>query len=519
MTGAASRTAERLLTPLRPGRSAETLSWHTIPRLEASHEHHRPLSTRGTVSRSLAARAATALRTETGLARAALGAIALHMVDDAFLQPNPGTSAGDHLASGLIPTGLLVLAAWAYPRLRAGFRATLAFVFAFFGLLAGSEALGYAAQSGVSGDDYTGLLSFAAGLVLLGIGTATLWRSRRTDDHPAWRYPRRLLLTAGSLAVAFVFALPIAVGYFFTHVGRADVAPAKLGAAHEDVSFETSDGLTLKGWFVPSKNGATVISFPGRKGPQKHARMLIRHGYGVLLFDRRGEGESDGDPNGYGWTGGRDLHAAVGFLQQRSDVDPDRIGGLGLSVGGEMMIQAAAESTAFKAIVSEGGSGRSVRDTIANPRQRLGRSSEHGHRRGLDGALLERHAPADTREPGSPDRAALSLLHLREARPGRLGDEAKPELLREGGPAEADLGGPRGRPHGRDRRSTEGVRAARRRVLRQGPAQAESIARASASRPRSSTGSPWETRTSSIGKSSSGRSSSRSCARVIPLGR
>ncbi len=37
---------------------------------------------------ALAARAASALRTETGLARAALGVVALHMVDDAFLQPN-----------------------------------------------------------------------------------------------------------------------------------------------------------------------------------------------------------------------------------------------------------------------------------------------------------------------------------------------------------------------------------------------------------------------------------------------
>ena len=95
--------------------------------------------------------------------------------------------------------------------------------------------------------------------------------------------------------------------------------------------------------------------------------MLARHGYGVLLFDRRGEGESEGDPNMFGWQGERDIHAAVAFLQRRSDVDPERIGGIGLSVGGEMMIEAAAESPALRAIVSEGGSGRSVRDNIANP--------------------------------------------------------------------------------------------------------------------------------------------------------
>jgi hypothetical protein len=44
-----------------------------------------------------------------------------------------------------------------------------------------------------------------------------------------------------------------------------------------------------------------------------------------------------------------------------------RIGGIGLSVGGEMMIEAAAESSALRAIVSKGASGRSVRDILANP--------------------------------------------------------------------------------------------------------------------------------------------------------
>ena len=374
--------------------------------------------------RSLAARAAAALRTETGLARVALGAVALHTVDDAFLQANPGTSPADHLASGLIPTAALVAAAWAFPRLRAGFRAVVAVLFGFLGLLGGSEALGYAAQSGISGDDYTGLMSFAVGLGLLGVGAATLWRSRRTDDHRAWRYPRRVLLAAGGLAVAFVFAMPIAVGYFFTHVGRADVPPAKLGAAHEEVSFQTSDGLTLRGWFVPSTNGATVISFPGRKGPQKQARLLIKHGYGVLLFDRRGEGESDGDPNGYGWTGGRDLHAAVRFLQHRSDVDPERIGGIGLSVGGEMMIQAAAESTAFKAIVSEGGSGRSVRDTIANPGTRWDEVLSMATA-ALSTALFSNDTPPPTLESLASRIAPRSVFFI-YAKHGQGGSETKP---------------------------------------------------------------------------------------------
>ena len=93
---------------------------------------------------------------------------------------------------------------------------------------------------------------------------------------------------------------PLAESYVITHSARAYV-PTRSWAPRENVSFTTSDGLRLHGWFVPSKNGATVISFPGRKGPQKPARLLVSEGYGVLLFDRRGEGESDGDPNALGW--------------------------------------------------------------------------------------------------------------------------------------------------------------------------------------------------------------------------
>jgi fermentation-respiration switch protein FrsA (DUF1100 family) len=167
--------------------------------------------------------------------------------------------------------------------------------------------------------------------------------------------------------VASVVLFPLAISYVVTHAARATVPAADLGVPYEEVEFTTEDGLQLKGWYIRSRNGAAVISFPGRASSQKRAKLLARHGYGVLLFDRRGEGESEGDPNLFGWEGERDVHAAVRFLQGRPDVDPERIGGIGLSVGGEMMIAAAAESTALKAIVSEGASGRSVRDIVANP--------------------------------------------------------------------------------------------------------------------------------------------------------
>ena len=316
--------------------------------------------------RAAATRLAAAIRTEAGLARLALSVVALHVVDDNFLQPNPGMSASDHLVSGLVPLALLVLSGLFFPRLRTGARATIALLAGFFGVLAGTEAVHYTREVGPSGDDYTGLLSILAGLLLLGLGGFILWRSRRTDDRLWWRYLRRLLVLACAFIAVVAFLLPVAISYIVTHAARAEIPAASLGATYQNVEFTTADGLRLKGWYIPSRNGAAVISFPGRTSSQKRAKLLARHGYGVLLFDRRGEGESEGDPNTFGWQGERDIHAAVAFLQRQADVDPDRIGGIGLSVGGEMMIEAAAESSALKAIVSEGASSRSVRDEIAN---------------------------------------------------------------------------------------------------------------------------------------------------------
>ncbi len=312
----------------------------------------------------LASRVVAAVKSEVAVARLALGAVALHVVDDSFLQPNPGTSATDH-ASGLIPLGLLVAAIWLYPQLRAGTRATIALLGGYLGLLGSVEALYYSREVGPSGDDYSGFLSLPAGLVLIGLGVATLWRSRK-GGRLWWRYGRRLLILGGTYLVASFVLFTFAYSYGITHMARAHVPTADIGAPYEEVAFTTSDGLRLEGWYIESKNGAAVISFPGRAGSQSRAKMLADHGYGVLLFDRRGEGLSEGDPNLLGWQGERDIHAAVRFLQSRPDVDPQRIGGIGLSVGGEMMIEAASESDGLKAIVSEGGSGRSVMDDWAN---------------------------------------------------------------------------------------------------------------------------------------------------------
>jgi fermentation-respiration switch protein FrsA (DUF1100 family) len=315
---------------------------------------------------TVASRLKSLVTTEVGLVRLATGVVALQVVDDNFLQPNPGMSAGDHLVGGSIQLALLVAGAAAYGRVRAGARGAIALLLGFFGLLVSTEGVYYASEGELSGDDYTGLLAIPAGFTLIAVGAVALWRSRKGGGL-ARRWLRRAVLTLACV-VAVPFGLfPLAQAYVVTHAARAYVPEPQLGVAFEDVSFRTSDGLHLQGWYVPSKNGAAVVSFPGRAGSQKPARILARHGYGVLLFDRRGEGQSEGDPNQFGWRGTRDLAAAAAFLRSRPDVDADRIGGVGLSVGGEVLLQAAAETDDFKAVVSEGAGIRSVREAVHLP--------------------------------------------------------------------------------------------------------------------------------------------------------
>ena len=164
------------------------------------------------------------LATERGLFTSAVTVVGLHVVDDSFLQPEPGTSAADHLVSGLVPVALLAVAAYGYPRLRAGARAALALGIGILAMVIGSASGVYSAlATGPSGDDFTGLLAVLAGLALVILGIVLLWRSRRREGSLLRRIGRRTLLGVAGLLVAYGLVFPIGLGYVTTHVLRPTV--------------------------------------------------------------------------------------------------------------------------------------------------------------------------------------------------------------------------------------------------------------------------------------------------------
>jgi pimeloyl-ACP methyl ester carboxylesterase len=132
------------------------------------------------------------------------------------------------------------------------------------------------------------------------------------------------------------------------------------------VTFDAEDGLRLRGWFHPSHNGATVLVVHGgnddRTGALAHARLLERRGFGVLVYDARGRGESDGSPSGYGWGWSKDVEGALDYLAGRTDVDPARIGGLGLSTGADALLEVAADRPDLAAVVTDGAAAMSWQD-------------------------------------------------------------------------------------------------------------------------------------------------------------
>lgn len=141
--------------------------------------------------------------------------------------------------------------------------------------------------------------------------------------------------------------------------------------------FNEQDNIYLSGWYIPSKNHAAIILLHGfggnRLDMRSRAEVLARHGYGVLLYDLRGHGESQGDVRAFGWEDVKDVHAALQFLSNREEVNADRIGILGFSIGGQIAIRATAEYEQIKAIIADDPGFVTVDDapTLTNTKQRI----------------------------------------------------------------------------------------------------------------------------------------------------
>jgi pimeloyl-ACP methyl ester carboxylesterase len=170
-----------------------------------------------------------------------------------------------------------------------------------------------------------------------------------------------------ALVVLLYLVLPVGFAAYASLPHPVEVGPPPEGFSER--SLETADGVGLAAWYAPSRNGAGVVLVHGatdsREGVRSHAAMLAREGFGVLAIDLRGHGESGGHGNAFSWEGTRDLQAAVAYLQAQDGVEA--VGGLGLSLGGEVVLGALNATPSLRAVASEGATHRSVDEYLALP--------------------------------------------------------------------------------------------------------------------------------------------------------
>jgi alpha-beta hydrolase superfamily lysophospholipase len=119
-----------------------------------------------------------------------------------------------------------------------------------------------------------------------------------------------------------------------------------------DIEFEGFDGTTLRGWwYEPPERSAAIAMAHGFSAVKEmaldaYAERLCAAGFGVLVYDHRNFGASEGEPRqevdpwGQVW----DFRRALDWLEGRADVDPERLGLWGSSFsGGEAIILAACD--------------------------------------------------------------------------------------------------------------------------------------------------------------------------------
>ncbi len=303
---------------------------------------------------------------ETRVVAVATALALVHAVDEALVHRERGVGVGQHALAALAALAVGLAGVAAFPLLRPGLRAAVALVFGVLALVNGGLHVLHAITQGPAGSDWTGFLAAAAGAVLLATGVSIPWRHRgEAGGGRGRRWGRRAVAVVGGALALYAVVFPVSIAVVQTHPRRESVGDPPR-AAYRSVSFDAADGLALSGWYMPSRNGAAVIVVHGggsdRRGSVEHAELLARHGYGVLLYDARGRGRSEGSPNAFGWRWERDVAGALAFVLRQRDVGRGRVAGLGLSTGADVLIGVAARDRRLRAVVGDGATAASFAD-------------------------------------------------------------------------------------------------------------------------------------------------------------
>lgn len=142
--------------------------------------------------------------------------------------------------------------------------------------------------------------------------------------------------------------LPGCTNMFFIPMERMVRTPADIGLKYRDVTFQSSDGTPLHGWFLPAQGkarGSILFLHGNAENISTHigsVYWLPAQGYNVFLFDYRGYGESGSVPEFHGVM--RDAEAAIGEMLKLPETRDTPIVVYGQSIGAAISIYAVAHS-------------------------------------------------------------------------------------------------------------------------------------------------------------------------------
>lgn len=166
------------------------------------------------------------------------------------------------------------------------------------------------------------------------------------------------------LALVAYLGISLRVAAQVTQVERVPLEPpaSSIAATHEDVTFNSRDGIVLKGWWfgVPGADrGAVIVHGRGRNRvnsdfkPDQIAKLLIAHGYSVLMFDLRGHGESGGTRYTLGIEEPRDILAAIDLAAAKAKVDRARVAVIGESLGGGSVLMTVQADPTIGPVITD----------------------------------------------------------------------------------------------------------------------------------------------------------------------
>ena len=163
-----------------------------------------------------------------------------------------------------------------------------------------------------------------------------------------------LIVTLGTYLLICLLFILFQGKYIYHPSSHIESTPNSIGLEYEDITLSTSDGIELDSWYIPASNDSMVVLLCHGNGGNIGDRMesiKIFHNMNlsVFIFDYRGYGKSEGNPNEKGTY--IDAETAWDYLIDERNISSDNIIVFGRSLGGAIASKLAIDKDPYAVIL------------------------------------------------------------------------------------------------------------------------------------------------------------------------